>query len=326
MLNLYIIEITPQVKNYKGVFMKLNSKSLIIKNLHKELITIDFNESCNNKCKNCPRPMRIPDSDNTKYWSLEDSKKLIDHLIKLCTPNEFHIGILSEFCIHPNAGEILSYLNTKYPNIQITCTTNLTNMSDRLYEAVIHGNKNLTFNASMWAWDESSYEDLHGTKLFNVFNNNLEKLIRNVNNMNSRLMVSTVNINDNQHSKCLDYLRSVANKYDINMKTRTDSRNSWGEHIFTVYTNVYTDTRDIASKNINIRNSTLNYVKCNLPEYSAYITYNRLYACPSSDTVCKFDINNLDDFSEKLAEIHMNGSKLDICKTCTVAYSCLNVR
>ena len=94
----------------------------------------------------------------------------------------------------------------------------------------------------------------------------------------------------------------------------------------TVYTNVYTDTRDVASKNVDIRNSTLNYTKCNLPEYSAYITYNRLYACPSSDTISKFDINNLNDFDNKLAEIHINGSKLDICKTCTVAYSCLNVR
>lgn len=306
--------------------MKIDSKSLVLNNLHKELITIDFNESCNNKCKNCPREQRIPDAINSNYWSLEDSKKLIDHIIKLCTPNEFHIGILAEFCIHPNAGEILSYLNTKYPNIKITCTTNLTNLSDKLYEAVINGNNNLTFNVSMWAWDYDSYLELHGTKLFNKFNDNLEKLISNINRMKSNLMVSTVHINDNQHSKCLNYLQNIANKYGINMKTRDDSRNSFGNNIFTVYTNVYTDTRDVASKNVNIRNSTLNYTKCNLPEYSAYITYNRLYACPSSDTISKFDINNLKDLDNKLADIHMNGSKLDICKTCTVAYSCLNVR
>ena len=306
--------------------MKINSKSLILNNLHKELITIDFSESCNNKCKNCPREQRIPDAINGNYWSLENSKKLIDHIIKLCTPNEFHIGILSEFCIHPNAGEILSYLNTKYPNIKITCTTNLTNMSDKLYEAVIKGNKNLTFNVSMWAWDYDSYLELHGTNLFNKFNDNLEKLVSNIKIMKSNLMVSTVYINDNQHNSCINYLQNISNKYNVNMKMRNDSRNSFGNNIFTVYTNVYTDTRDVASKNVDIRNSTLNYTKCNLPEYSAYITYNRLYACPSSDTISKFDINNLNDFDNKLAEIHMNGSKLDICKTCTVAYSCLNVR
>lgn len=304
--------------------MKLQSKSIIIKSFHKNLITIDFNESCNNKCKNCPRSTRIPDADNSKYWTFEQSKMLIDYLVKTCSPYSFHIGILSEFCIHPDAGKILDYLNKTYPNIDITCTVNLTNLSDDLFNAIITGNDKLTLNISMWAWDFDSYRELHGTMLFNKFDANLKKLVSNINNISSKIMVSTVNISKTQHSKCTNYIRSICNEYKINLMERDDTRESLGNHQLTLYTNVYTDTRDKASKNVDIRNSTFNY-KCDLPINGAYITYDKLYACPSSDVRAHFNINNLDDLGLKLFNIHTEGATLDMCKTCTVAYSCLNI-
>lgn len=309
-------------------FMQL-SKNIATKGLKKYLISIDFNESCNLHCLNCPRQFRFSTEYN-EYWIEDEAKRLLDWLFKNTEARELHVGILAEFCLYKYNSQILEYINEKYSNIKTIITTNLTNMSDKLFDTISKCGNNITINVSLWASSSKEYEKLQGgnLKLYNNVINNIEKLMSIYKKSNFKLMISTVNYSTQQLNGVKTLVKSLCDKYDLEYVDKVGNRSATPNKV-TLYTNVFTGNKNIGENphdidTSEICNTSKGYI-CNLVSNGIYMTYNKLFPCINVPYRCKFNIGNMNDLKYKIMKLLDNENTMEECKNCTVAYSCMGM-
>ena len=310
--------------------MKLSAQKVTFSNsLKKHTVTIDFSENCNIHCLNCPRSVRLKNWDINNYWKLDEAKKLIDYIMKELEPSNIDIGVLAEFCIYKYNAEILEYMYTNYPDVQILITTNLTNLSDKLLES-IRASKNVTVNCSLWTNLPDMYLRLHGEDFFERVDVNLQKLL-SVENKQFDIMISTIEYNKKQLDNMREYTKNLSQKYNMKYCELTGSRRH-EPNTLTLYRNVYMpDLNNIPAdferkfdsiSEVNNSSCKINWT-CDMIRNNAYFTYNRCYACVNMVDGFNFTLNNLDDLSYKLNKQLALENKMDICKTCSIGYCCM---
>lgn len=302
--------------------MIINKNNFIGKPIQKRTIGIDFNESCNLNCKGCPRNYRCSNwTSFDKYLELEDAKKLVDSLVRITNTPHIQIGVASEFSIYKYNTEILEWINNKYPNIEVIVTTNGTGLTDKFIELLPKLSDMITLNISLWASNSDEYLELHGKDLFNKVNENINRILSIYNKCKCKFMISTVNYSTKQLNGMKSLCETLANKYCIPYKYRTDAREGIS-NTFVLHCNVYSGNRensDIIEDQTKFTNNDIGY-KCDLITNELYAVYDKLYPC---NNVLNYKIINYDILYEDIKSFIKLENTMNECKTCKIGFSCL---
>lgn len=302
--------------------MVINKTNFNDKPIQKRTIGIDFNESCNLDCKGCPRNYRCSNwTSFDKYLELDEAKKLVDNLIKITNTPHIQIGVLSEFSIYKYNAEILEWINNKYPNIDIIVTTNGTGLTDKFIELLPKLSDRITLNISLWASNKDEYLELHGKDLFDKVIININKIFSLYSKCKCKFMISTVNYSTKQLNGMKSLCETLANKYCIPYRYRTDARDGVSD-TFVLHCNVYNGKRensDIVEDQANFTNDNIGY-KCDLITNELYVVYDKLYPC---NNILNYIHINDDTLYDDIKNIIKLENTMKECKTCKIGFACL---
>ena len=215
---------------------------------------------------------------------------------------------------------LVAHINKTYPNVNVIITTNLTVLSNKLYNAILKCNEHITINVSLWASNKEEYRELHGSNNFDNVINNLERLMQAQHNSNFKLMCSTVEYTSAQLSSVITLIQELCNKHGLVYNERRDERIAVKDK-FTLYINLFRGKPAGPDKDEEYNNTAIGYC-CNLVTTGINLTYNKIFPCISAGYRCKFSADNLDDLGLKLTKILENENTMPECKNCVVGRYC----
>lgn len=167
-----------------------------------EFIKVEISTACNMSCSFCgaAKHRAYSSAVSGKHMPMHTLKKIVDNVP---TVRWIDLQGVGEPMLHPQFGEILSFLNSR--GISIQFTTNGTLLKDGLAEALLSSGIHL-ITVSLSAADCNKYFAIHGADNFNLVVNNLRSIVSRKKNGMPKIRILSVILATN-----LDDLKGLIN-------------------------------------------------------------------------------------------------------------------